>query len=141
MSLVNQFEVTLKDFWPGHSDRMFVTDRDHGTTTTISRRLYAELKAYALENQLRFDSVIQTLRDEIHSEPIAGNDQITTTPQFSKGCVVKLSAEGSQHFPRWAPDRRGTVATNPSKQCVAVKWDGMKTAQYLSASFLERSND
>jgi hypothetical protein len=70
MSLVNQFEVTLKDFWPAHSDGMFVTDRDRGTTTTISRRLYAKLKTHAESSQLPFDAVVQQLRDEIHSEPI-----------------------------------------------------------------------
>jgi hypothetical protein len=70
MSLVDQFEVTLKDFWPDHSDAMFVTDRDRGTTTTISRQLYAKLRAYAEDNRLPFDAVVQQLRDEIHSEPI-----------------------------------------------------------------------
>jgi hypothetical protein len=64
MSLVNQFEITLKDFWPGRSDQMFVTDWDRGTTTTISRRLYAKLKAYAQENRLPFDSIIQKLHEK-----------------------------------------------------------------------------
>src|SRR5689334_25034368 len=101
---------------------MFLTDRDRGSTTTISRRLYVELKAYAQENQVPFDSVIQTLRDEIHPEPIGKSYPTTTTPQFSKGGRVKLSAKtiailrhspGSPVSSSWwrlRTDRSGTVA-------------------------------
>jgi len=84
MSLVNQFEVTLKDFWPDQWDRMFVTDRDRGTTTTISRRLYARLKAHAESSQQPFSAVVQKLRDEIHAELSAGSDPIRTTPNSAK---------------------------------------------------------
>jgi hypothetical protein len=153
MTLVNQFQVTLKDFWPDHPDRMFVTDRDRGTTTTISRRLYAELKAYAQENQLPYDSVVQQLHDEIHAETIAGNIP-TTTPQFSKFDRVKLSAttiETLRHSPgspvsspwwRMRTNRSGTVAHNSNgENDIAVVWDGAKTAQYISKQLLERTND
>jgi hypothetical protein len=36
MSLVNQFEITLKNFLPERSDGMMITDRDRGTRTTVS---------------------------------------------------------------------------------------------------------
>jgi hypothetical protein len=154
MSLVNQFEVTLKDFWPDDSDRMFVTDRERGTTTTISRRLYAKLKAHAETIQLPFDAVVQQLRDEIHSDPITSNAPTTMTPQFSKFDRVKLSAktiETLRHSPgspvsspwwRMRTNRSGTVAHNSREENgVAVIWDGTKTPQYISGDLLERSDD
>jgi hypothetical protein len=153
MSLVNQFEVTLKDFWRDHSDRMFVTDRDRGTTTTISRRLYAKLKDHAESSQLPIDAVIQKLRDEIHAEPTAGNTP-TTTPQFSKRDRVKLSStiiESLRHNPsspvsspwwRMPTNRSGTIAHYSNEENgIAVIWDGTKTPQYISGDLLERSDD
>jgi hypothetical protein len=62
----DQFEIALKDFWPDHQDAMFITDRDRGTTTMISSRLYAKLRAHADDNQLPLHSVVQQLRAEIH---------------------------------------------------------------------------
>jgi hypothetical protein len=152
MSLVNRFEVTLKDFWPGHADRMFVTDRDHGTTTAISRRLYVELKAYAQDNQLSFDAIVQKLHDEIHSEAIAEDHPVTaTTANFAKGDRIRLSAKAIKLYqnspinrPWWRiPTKRsGTVAYNSRKQNgVAVIWNGTKTPQYISSGLLERSDD
>ena len=94
MSLVNQFEITLKDFWPDCSDGMIITGRHHRTATTVSNRLYARLKAYADDNQLPFHSVVEQLREEIHQQPIA--------MKFAKGDRVKLSAEGIQILIRTA---------------------------------------
>jgi hypothetical protein len=66
------------------------------------------------------------------------NYPTTTTRTFAKGDRVKLSPEGIQTLPRKSTDRCGTVATNPSKQWIAVRWDGTKTVQYLSRDFLEQ---
>jgi hypothetical protein len=44
MSLVNELEVTIKDFLPALSDGM-ITDPRRGTATAVSRRLYGRLKA------------------------------------------------------------------------------------------------
>jgi hypothetical protein len=156
MSLVNQLEVTLKDFWPHDSDRMFVTDHNRGSTTTISRQLYAKLKAHAESSKLPFDAVVQQLRDEIHAEPIAGNnDSATANRKFIKGDRVKLSAktiEELRRTPGWQPwqspgcympkDRSGTVAHNSREENgLAVRWDGTKTPQYISTDLLEPSDD
>jgi hypothetical protein len=67
----------------------------------------------------------------------------STTHTFAKGVRVKLSLEGMHIFApaRRPADRRGIVACNPLKDSVAVKWDGMKSVQYLSRNFLERSDD
>ena len=66
MSLVNQFEITLKDFLPYLEDGKTITDRERGTTTTVSNRLYTELRAYADQKQLRLSQVVTQLREEIH---------------------------------------------------------------------------
>jgi hypothetical protein len=68
MSLVNQFEITLKDFLPDLSDGMIITDRGRRTTTTVSNRLYARMRAYADDNQIPLDTVVDQLRNEIHQE-------------------------------------------------------------------------
>jgi len=139
MSLVNQFEITLKDFWPDCSDGMIITGRHHRTATTVSNRLYARLKAYADDNQLPFHSVVEQLREEIHQQPI--------DMKFAKGDRVKLYAEGIQIQIRqrgslsMPADRSGTVAHNSQEKFgVAVKWDGTKFPQYISAVLLERSD-
>jgi hypothetical protein len=147
MSLVNQFEITLKDFWPDHSDGIFVTDRDRGTTTTISRRLYAKLKAYAKDNQLSFDTVVQQLRDEIHREPAANKAPTAMTRKFAKGDRVKFSLQGNVDVQRspWSrlpTGRRGTVAHQSREQNgVPVIWDGTKTPHYIARHLLEPSDD
>jgi hypothetical protein len=66
MSLVNQFEITLKDFLPDRSDAMVITDRDGGTITTVSNRLYARVRAYADDIRIPLDNVVDRLRAEIH---------------------------------------------------------------------------
>src|ERR1700760_4814330 len=66
VSLVNQFKITLKDFLPDPSDGMIITDRARGTSTTVSNRLYAELRAYADANNLPLGDVVEQLRQEIH---------------------------------------------------------------------------
>src|SRR6267378_3933358 len=96
MSLVNQFEITLKDFWPDCSDGMIITGRHHRTATTVSNRLYARLKAYADDNQLPFHSVVEQLREEIHQQPIATIDPTASQQKFAKGDRVKLSVQGIQ---------------------------------------------
>jgi hypothetical protein len=137
MSLVTQFHITLKDFWPDHPDGMFITDRDRGTTTTISRRLYAELKAYAEEQRLPFESVAQQLREEIHSKPIANNDPTATTPKFAKGDRV-----GARLMPRMDPDRTGTIVFQPREEkWVAISWDGTRRPRYIDPDMLERADD
>src|ERR1700738_3370082 len=131
MSLVNQFEITLKDFLPDLSDGMIIADRTRRTTTTVSNRLYARLRAYADDNQLPLGAVVDQLRDEIHQQPAA--------MKFAKGDRVKLSAEGiqiqiSQRGSLSMPaDRSGTVAHNSQEKFgVAVRWDGTKFPQYIS---------
>jgi hypothetical protein len=71
------------------------------------------------------------------------NDPTITTHTFSKGDRVKLSLEGIHIFApaRRPAGRRGIVACNPLKDAVAVKWDGLKSVQYLSRNFLERYDD
>jgi hypothetical protein len=71
MSLVNQFEITLKDFLPDRSDGMTIADQDRGTTATVSKRLYVILRAYAADNQVPLGSVVEQLREEIHRPPNA----------------------------------------------------------------------
>jgi hypothetical protein len=134
---------------------MFVTDRECGTTTTISRRLYAELKAYADHNRLPLDAVVQQLRDEIHSEPIPKSGTTATARKFAKGDRVNLSAKtlaDLRQTPGWLPmhspgccmpiNRSGTVAHNSKEENgIAVIWDGTKSPQYISGDLLERSDD
>jgi hypothetical protein len=62
MLFVNQFEIMLKDFLPHRSDGIIITDRNRGTTTTVSNRLYAKLTAYADDNRLPLDSVVDQKR-------------------------------------------------------------------------------
>ena len=92
VSLVNQFKITLKDFLPELSDGMVITDRARGTTTTISKCLYAELRVYADDNQLQLGDVIEQLRQEIHRKLGA--------IKFTKGDRVKLTSKGIQLIPR-----------------------------------------
>src|SRR6266850_1864184 len=133
MSLVNQFEIALKDFWPDCSDGMIITGRHHRTATTVSNRLYARLKAYADDNQLPFHSVVEQLREEIHQQPIA--------MKFAKGDRVKLSAEGIRLMPRMAADRSGTVAFDHTEgKWVAVLWDGTCRPRYMDPHLLGRSD-
>jgi hypothetical protein len=66
MSLVNQFEITLKDFWPDCSNGVIITGRHDRTATAVSNRLYAKLKAYADDNQLAFHAVVEQPSEEIH---------------------------------------------------------------------------
>ena len=142
MSLVNQFEITLKDFLPDRSDGMIITDRTRRTTTTVSNRLYARLKAYADDNQLPFHSVVEQLRKEIHQPPVATIDPTASQQKFTKGDRVKLSAKGIEMMPRMAADRSGTVAFNHTEgKWVAVLWDGTCRSRYMNPHLLERSND
>jgi hypothetical protein len=69
MSLVNQFEITLKDFLPEPPIRT-ISDRA-GPVAIVSDRLFAKLNDYAADNQLRLSAVVQQLRDEIHRQPAA----------------------------------------------------------------------
>jgi hypothetical protein len=62
MSLVKQFDITLKDFLPDPCDGMIVRNRGRGTTTIVNRHLYARLRASAVP----LDSVVEQLHDEIH---------------------------------------------------------------------------
>jgi hypothetical protein len=67
MSLVNQFQITLKDVWPDHGEATVINNRDRGgTTTTLSKQLYTKLRAYADDNRLPLEEVVQQLRDKIH---------------------------------------------------------------------------
>ena len=121
MLLVNQFEVTLKDFVPKVSDGKVITDRIRGTTTTVSDRLYTRMRAYAIDNELPLDAVVRQLRDEIHSDARAENDPtMTTTRKFGKGDRVKLSLKGIHAIrsprSRVTTDRRGTVAHKPQEK-------------------------
>src|SRR4051794_10833285 len=69
MSLVNQFEITLKDFLPDRSDGMIIKD-DRGTVAIVSERLFEKINNYAVANQLPRSSVVEQLREEIHrNEP------------------------------------------------------------------------
>ena len=120
---------------------MIITGRHHRTATTVSNRLYTRLKVYADDNELLFHSVVEQLRDQIHSEAVATNNPTDTQHKFAKGDRAKLSPEGIQTLPRKLTDRCGTVAANPSKHWIAVRWDGTKTVQYLSRDFLEQSDD
>jgi hypothetical protein len=154
MSLVNELEVTINDLLPRLSDGMLITDPHRGTAIAVSGRLYARLKAYADQYQFSVQAVVQQLRDEIHSAPIASIHPTMTTPQFGKGDRVKLSAKRIKtlrHSPgspvsspwwRMRTNRSGTVAHNSREENgVAVIWDGTKTPQYISSELLERSDD
>ena len=147
MSLVNQFEITLKDFLPDRSEGMIITDRDRGTTTTVSNRLYARLRAYADANRIPLDTVVEQLREEIHQQPIATIDPTASQQKFAKGDRVKLSVQGIQALEqpasgiRMPRNRSGTVAHNSEKNGVAVRWDGTKTAQYIFPILLEPYDD
>ena len=66
MPLIDDLQVTLKDLLPDRSDGMMITDRDRGTTTVVSYRLYARLRAYADENRLALAKLVEQLREEIH---------------------------------------------------------------------------
>ena len=79
MSLVNQFQISLKDFLPDRSDGTIITDQGRGTTTTVSDRLYAKLRAYAGDNRLPLDSVVHQLREEIHRTSAPGQPGATMT--------------------------------------------------------------
>lgn len=86
-------------------------------------------------------SAVEQLRDDIHRNPTANTDPTPMMRKFAKGERVQLSPRGIQNFPRWPADLRGTVAHNSSKRCIPVKWDGMKTAQYLYRNLLEPADD
>ena len=83
MSLVNQFKITLRDFLPDPSDGMVIIDRARFTSTTVSNRLYAELRAYADANKLPLGDVVAQLSEEIQRKPGA--------IKFAKGNRVKLT--------------------------------------------------
>jgi hypothetical protein len=130
---VNQFKITLKDFLPDLSDGMVVTDSERGTTTTVSNRLYAKLKAHAVSNQLPLGEVVAQLREEIHRRPGA--------VEFAKGDRVKLSSKGIQVMPRMDEHRSGTIVFTPRQgKWVAVCWDGTHGQRYIDPDLLERSD-
>jgi hypothetical protein len=134
MSLVNQFQITLKDFLPELSDGLLITDPRRGTPTAVSGRLYANLKAYVDQYQFSIHAVLEQLRQEIHSQPTAEN--------FAKGDRVRLSAKGVRTMPRMDADRSGTIVAKPREgHCVAVWWDGNIRPRYINPSVLERSHD
>jgi hypothetical protein len=66
MPLVNQFEITLKDFLPDRSDAKIIADPDRVSSTTVSGRLYHKLTTYADEMQLTLGAVVDHLREQIH---------------------------------------------------------------------------
>lgn len=65
MPLVNQYEITLRDFLPTQADAKVIADRTLGTTITVSIRLYAMLTAYADQNQVPLGDVVAPLREEV----------------------------------------------------------------------------
>jgi hypothetical protein len=65
MSLVNQFQISLKDYLPIRRNGHYGPS-SRPTTTTVSNRLYAKLRAYADESRLPLDPVVEQLREEIH---------------------------------------------------------------------------
>ena len=65
MSLVNQLEITLKDFWPDPSNGIIIIFPNRGTSVTVSKRLNRRLSDYAWENKVPLHSVIEQLRAEI----------------------------------------------------------------------------
>lgn len=65
MSLVNHFEITLKDFFPDRSAGMIIRNV-RSTLAMISDRLYAKLNDYADANQLPLSQLVEQLREEIH---------------------------------------------------------------------------
>jgi hypothetical protein len=70
MALVNQFQITLKDFLPDQSYGKIIVDRGSGTSTAVSNRLFAKLTDYAKAYQLTLGAVVEQLREEIHrNEP------------------------------------------------------------------------
>jgi predicted DNA-binding ribbon-helix-helix protein len=133
MSLVNQFEITLKDFLPARHTGIIIKG-GRRTTTVLSNRLYRSLRAYAYDDQLPLTSVIEQLRDEIHGKPVAIN--------FAKGDRIKLSAQETEIMPRMSADRSGTVAFKHAEgHWVAVLWDGTRGPRYMDPAMLERSDD
>src|SRR5439155_13150405 len=77
MPLVNQFQITVRDFLPNASMEV-ITDRDRSTTTTVSNRLYDKLRIYADHNQLR---------THIHrtDRPNTVDDRIVQLPTQAEG--------------------------------------------------------
>lgn len=134
MALVNHFKITLEDFLPHPSDGKAIPDPARSITTTVSNRLFAELIAYAEDNQLSLAAVLDQVRKELHPEPRA--------IKFAKGDEVKLSSTGILLMPHADPDRRGTIVFTPRKgKPVAVVWDGAIHRRYIDSDLLERSDD
>jgi hypothetical protein len=134
VALVNQFKITLKDLLPEPSDGMVIIDRASFTSTTVSNRLYAELRAHAEANKLPLGDVVAQLCEEIQRKPSA--------IKFAKGDRVKLSWMATQLMPRMDADRSGTIAFTPREgEWVAVHWDGIQRQRYIDPDLLDRSND
>jgi hypothetical protein len=134
MALVNQFKIMLKDLLPDPSDGKVIIDRARGTSTTVSNRLYSELRADADHNQLPLGDVVEQLRHEIHRKPAA--------VKFTKGDRVKLTSTGIQLIPSMDMHCSGTIVFTPIEgQWIAVCWDGTDFHRYIDPDLLERSDD
>ena len=88
MPLTDGLHITLKDLMPARSDGMMITDRGRGTTTVVSNRLYARLRAHADENKVPLDGLVEQLRQEIHQGTAAVADDLA----YFTGVLKRLDA-------------------------------------------------
>jgi len=71
--LVDEMNITLKDFLPEHGD-MCVIMQGGRTSAIVSRHLYRELRDYADSHNMTVAAALARLRNEVHGE-LAGLEE------------------------------------------------------------------
>ncbi len=70
MPLIDELQITLKDFLPDRSDATIIRD-GRGVIAMVSDRLFTALTTYAADHRLRFNSVVAQLHAEVHGKTAA----------------------------------------------------------------------
>jgi hypothetical protein len=65
MSLIEEFDISLKDLWPEPPGAKLIRDRDGAASAVVSSRLLSRMMNYAADKQIDLAAVIHQLRGEI----------------------------------------------------------------------------
>ena len=74
MLLVDELNITLRDFLPEHGDMCVITEGGR-TSAIVSRRLYRKLRDYADAQNMTVAAALARLRDQVHKHQ-AGDEAI-----------------------------------------------------------------